>query len=185
VCDGIELRMKDDNDALRWNTEALSAFAGAIRGQAMITGFITPDDLTLYQLNNLCSALLTLQALETVVFGHIDGQGPEEGQSLESMGVLLQSPTPRAVTFNSGVFTNTLFQAVAKVLKERSEITDLRFYHCSFPEDGDAVIAGLLKTNTKLKCLHFFCSGRRSLLWGPGSGSSSQFYGAEACIYYL
>jgi hypothetical protein len=86
--------------------------------------------------------------------GH--GDGPEEGQSLESMVGLLQSPTLRKVEFESVEFTNTLSQAVAKALKERSEITDLHFLDCSFPEGGCAVIASALKTNTTLKYLHFY-----------------------------
>jgi hypothetical protein len=156
---GIQLCLQDD--VLLGNTEALPAFAGAIHGQAMITGFITPDDLTLYQLNNLCSTLLTLPALENLLFHFIDEEeghndDEEEAQSLESMVKLLQSPSLREIHFESFVFTNNLFQVVAKVLKERSEITDLRFYHCSFPKGGDVVIASLLKTNTTLKSLTFF-----------------------------
>jgi hypothetical protein len=157
---GIELCMKDGDDALLWNTAALPLFAGAIRGQAMITGFSTGNAFPLRCLDILCSALLTLPALETVEFNDIDGEGPEEAQSLESMVKLLQSPALRAVTFHSVVFPNTLFQIVsANVLKERSQITDLHFYHCSFPEGGDAVIAGLLETNTTLKSLGFFSEG--------------------------
>jgi hypothetical protein len=38
-------------------------------------------------------------------------------------------------------------------LKERSEITDLRFWKCSVPEGGSAAIASALTTNTTLKCL--------------------------------
>jgi hypothetical protein len=152
---GIRLCI-DFDDVLLWNTEALPVFAGVIRGQAMITGFRPGNKFPFQYLNILCSVLLTLPALENVSFEHIDGEGPEEGQSLENMVKLLQSPSLREVTFQSVAFTHTLLQAVAaKVLEERSKITDLRFYHCSFPEGGDAVIAGLLKTNTTLKCLNF------------------------------
>jgi hypothetical protein len=119
---GIELRIDDDAPPL-WDTAALLVFARAIRGHDMITGFSTGDGF--YCLDILCSALLTLPALAYVSFEHSDGQGPEEGQSLESMVKLLQSPTLRLVEFFNVVFTNTLSQAVAKALKERSEITDL------------------------------------------------------------
>jgi hypothetical protein len=70
---------------------------------------------------------------------------------------LLQSPLLRKFQFYSVNFTNTLSQAVAEGLEELSEITDLSFYGCSFPEGGGAVIASVLKTNTRLKCLDFFC----------------------------
>jgi hypothetical protein len=151
---GIKLCMCDDERPL-WDTEALPVFAEAIHGQAMITGFSTGNTFPFHCLDILCSALLTLPALENVLFYQLDGQGPEEGQSLESMIKLLKSPTLREVKFDFVDFTNTLSQAVAKVLKERSEITDLHFFHCSFPEGGAAVIASALKTNTTLKCLKF------------------------------
>jgi hypothetical protein len=126
----------------------------------MITGFSTGENFPFYRLDLLCSALLTLPALENVSFYHItrlEGfQDTEERQSLESMVKLLKSPTLRHVEFHSVVFTNTLSQAVAKALKERSEITDLRFYSCSFPQGASAVIAGALKTNATLKCLRFY-----------------------------
>jgi hypothetical protein len=87
---------------------------------------------------------------------HHDSEGPEEGQYLECTVKLLQSPTLRRVYFESVVFTNDLSQAVAKVLKERSQITDLHFDGCSFPRGGSTVIASALKSNTTLKFLHFF-----------------------------
>jgi hypothetical protein len=152
---GILLRMQDSNPPLLWDTETLPAFAGVIRGQAMITGFSTGDSFSFHCLDILCSALLTLPALENVSFDHIVGQGPEEGQSLQSMVQLLQSPSLRDVGFADVVFTNTLSQAVAKALKESSEIADLSFFGCSFPEGGSAVIASVLKTNTILKRLRF------------------------------
>jgi hypothetical protein len=99
--------------------------------------------------------LLTLPALTNVAFEYLAGEGPEEGQSLDSMLELLQSPSLRKVEFESVNFTNTLSQAVAKALKERSEITHLRFVRCSFPEGGNAVIASAHKTNTTLRCLDF------------------------------
>jgi hypothetical protein len=148
---GIRLCMR--NDALPlWDTAALPAFAGAIHGQAMITGFSTGNGFPFHCLDILCSVLLTLPALENVSFEHFDDEGTEEGRSLESMVKLLQLPTLRDVTFGSVDFTNTLCQAVARALKERSEITDLNVYSCSFPEGGSAVIASALKTNTTLKC---------------------------------
>jgi hypothetical protein len=149
---GIMVRMCDGALPLR-DTEALPVFARAIYGQAMITGFKTGDGFPFHCLDILCSALLTLPALEYVSFGQLDGQGPEEGQSLENMVKLLQSPTLQEVDFEAVVLTNTICQAVAKALKERSEITDLDFLNCSFPEGGGAVIASALKTNTTLKRL--------------------------------
>jgi hypothetical protein len=157
---GIRL-CTSDNDSLRlWNTEALPVFARVIHGHTMITGFGAGDGfqfhcMDFHCLDLLCSALLTLPALETVEFKDIDGEGPEEGQSLESMTKLLQSPSLREVTFVDAVFTNTLCQAIAKGLKERSEITDLSFSRCFFPEGGSAVIARALTTNATLKCLNF------------------------------
>ena len=72
-------------------------------------------------------------ALDNVSFEHVAGRGPEEGQSLESMAKLLKSPSLGEVAFVDVAFTNTLSQAVAKALEERSEITDLRFSGCSSP----------------------------------------------------
>jgi hypothetical protein len=149
---GVQLRMHD-NGRLLWDTETLPAFAGVIRGHAMITSFSTGNAFAFDCLDILCSALRTLPALENVFFDHDDGEGPEEAQSLESMVKLLQSPTLRIVEFEAVVLTNTLCQAVAKALKEGSEITDLRFLGCSFPEGGGAVIARALKTNTTLEHL--------------------------------
>jgi hypothetical protein len=150
---GIRLCM--DDDALLWDTAALPTFARAIHGQAMITEFCTGSGFPFHYLDILCSSLLTLPALENVSFEHVAGQGPEEGQSLESMVKLLQSPNLRKLEANCVDFTKTLSQAVAKALKERSEITDLHFWRCSFPEGGDAMIASAFKTNAKLKRLHF------------------------------
>jgi hypothetical protein len=79
--------------------------------------------------------LLTLPALEKICFQHGDDQGPEEGHSFENMIKLLQSPSLREVEFESVDFTNTLCQAVVKALKERSEITRLRFLRFSSLQD--------------------------------------------------
>jgi hypothetical protein len=151
---GIQVYMRVDV-LLPWDTAALPVFAGAIHGQAMITGFSASDDFPFHCLDMLCSALLTLPALEKISFSRLAGEGPEEVQSLESMVKLLQSPIVRDVKFYSVAFTDTLCQAVAKALKERSEITDLSFYRCSFPEGGGAMIARALKANTTLKRLGF------------------------------
>jgi hypothetical protein len=144
-----------DNDGLLWNIEAPTAFAGVIHGQAVITGFRTGEGSRFRCLDILCAALLTLPALQNISFDEFDGQGPEEGQFLESMTKLLQSPSLRVDTFRDVVFTNTLCQAIAEALKERSEITDLSFSRCFFPEGGGAVIASAVKTNTKLKHIDF------------------------------
>jgi hypothetical protein len=154
---GIQLYLRDGAEL--WDMEALQVFAGVIHGQAMITGFITGAGFHFDCLDILCSALLTLPALANVSFEQLDGQGPEEEQSLESMIELLQLPSLREVKFLSVVFTNTLCQAVAKALKERSGIIDLRFQGCFFPEGGTAVIASVLKTNTTLKYVGFYTSG--------------------------
>jgi hypothetical protein len=150
---GITLWMGDN--ALLWDTAALPTFARVIHGQSIITGFSTGEGFPFHSLDILCSTLLTLPALENVAFEHIAGQGPEEGQSLESMVKLLQSPSLRNVYFELVAFTNTLSKAVAKALKERSEITDISFLSCSFPEGRGAVIASVLKTNTTLDCFTF------------------------------
>jgi hypothetical protein len=148
---GIELRMC--NSALLGDAE----FAGVIHGQAMITGFETGPGFHFHCFEILCSALLTLPALESVSFNQQIGQAPEEGQSLESMVKLFQSPVLRKVSFGSVDFTNTLSQAIAKALEERSEIASLVFWKtCSFPEGGKAVIARALETNTTLESLYFF-----------------------------
>jgi hypothetical protein len=152
---GIQLCMEESTIWL-WDTETLPFFAGVIHGQAMIAGFSTGQGFYFDCLGILCSALLTLPALDNVQFQHYDGQGPEEGQSLESMIQLLQSPTLREVYFESVVFTNAFSQAVATVLKENSQITDLHFDACSFPSGGSAVIASAIKSNTTLEYLHFF-----------------------------
>jgi hypothetical protein len=151
---GVQLRMRNESPLLL-GVEALPAFAAAIHGHAMITEFSTGDSFHFDCLDILCSALLTLPALENILFEHDDDQGPVEAQSLESMVKLLQSPSLREVEFEYVVFTNTLCQAVANVLKERSEITRLCFLECSFPEGGGAMIARALKTNTALKYLQF------------------------------
>jgi hypothetical protein len=83
---GIQLCMCD-NGHLLWDTECLPAFAEAIHGHAMITGFRTGNGFPCHCLDILCSALLTLPALINVSFEHYDGEGPEEGQSLESCGI--------------------------------------------------------------------------------------------------
>jgi hypothetical protein len=153
---GIHLCIEDDEAPQLWDTETLPVFARVIRGQAMITRFSTGNGFPFHCLDTLCSALLTLPALTNVFFEHDEGQGPEEAQSFESMVKLLQSPSLREVKFESIVFTNTLSRAVAKALKERSEITILRFLHCFFPEGGSAVIASALETNTTLNQLHFY-----------------------------
>jgi hypothetical protein len=75
----------------------------------MITAFSTGAGFPFHCLDILCSALLTLPALEQVSFDHCDGAGPEERQSLESMLELLQSPSLREVEFASVDFTQTPF----------------------------------------------------------------------------
>jgi hypothetical protein len=163
---GVQLRILDDAPLL-WDAEALPAFARVIQGHAMITGFSAGDRFPFQSLDILCSAFLTLPALGYVSFAQLDDdQGPEEGQSLESMIKLLQSPSLREVEFESIVFTNTLSQAVAKALKGRSEITVLAFLNCSFPDGGSTAIASALETNTTLKCLNVdndACSWREAL----------------------
>jgi hypothetical protein len=152
---GIHLRMEDCGQLL-WNTRTLPVLAETIHGHAMITGFSTGPGFPFHCLDILCSALLTLPALTNISFEHHyhgDHEGPEEGQSLDSMIELLQLPSLREVEFKSVSFTSTLCQAVAKALEERSEITDLRFIYCSFPKGGNAVIARVLKTNTTLEGL--------------------------------
>jgi hypothetical protein len=144
----LHLRM-EDNALPLWNEEALPVFAEAIDGNAMITEFSTGEGIPFHCMDRLCSALQTLPALEKVSFGHIAGEGQEEGQSLESMVNLLQSPSLRELNFESVVFTNLLSQAVATALKERSGITDLTFMDCS----SLAVITSALKINTTLQCL--------------------------------
>jgi hypothetical protein len=146
----------DDHATLLWNRAALPGFAGAIHEQAMITGFNTGNGFPHHCLDILCSALLTLPVLEIVSFEQLESHGLEEGQSLVSMVKLLQSPSLREVKFKSVAFTNTLSKAVAEALRERSEITDLRFITCSFPEGGSALIARVLETNTTLKYFHLF-----------------------------
>jgi hypothetical protein len=152
---GIQLHIEDDEAPQLWHTETLPAFAGVIHGHAMITRLSTGNGFPFHCLDILCSALLTLPALESVSFGQLGDEGPEEGQSLESMIELLQSPSLREVQFVSVDFTRTLSKAVAKALKERSKITDLRLLYCSFPEGGGAVIASALKTNTTLNTVNF------------------------------
>jgi hypothetical protein len=157
---GIQLDMADN--ATPWDIErdpeSLLLFTAVIHGQAMITEFITGNSFPFDCLDMLCSTLLTLPALESVTFQHTNGQGPQEGQSLESMVQLLRSPTLRQVAFHHVSFSNTLSQAVAKALTERSEITYLTFYDCSFAEDGGTAIATALTTNTTLKSLKFDAS---------------------------
>jgi hypothetical protein len=154
---GVRISVGDaGDDAVRfWDTESLPVFAGVIRGQAMITGFRTGEAFPFHCLDILCSTLLTLPALENIAFEHIADQGPEEGQDLKSMVKLLQSLSLREVEFGNIVFTNTLSKAVAKALKRRSEITDLHFLGCAFPESRGAVIASALKTNTTLNRMRF------------------------------
>jgi hypothetical protein len=141
---GIQLRMHDT--AALWNTETLSAFAGVIRGHAMIQSLSTGMGFPFRCLDIMCSALLTLPALENVSLEHYDGGGPEKRQSLENMVKLIKAPTLRGVEFEYVDFTHTLCKDVAKALKERSEITHLHFCRCSFPEGGVAVIVSALTT---------------------------------------
>jgi hypothetical protein len=161
---GIHLCIEND-EPLPWDMEALPAFARVIHGQAMITRLSTPYGVPFHCLDILCSVLLTLLALKEITFRQLSDEGPEEEQSLESISMLLQSPTLREVAFVSVDFTRTLSQAVAKALKERSEITILRFWMCSFPDGGSAVIASALETNTTLKCLNFYDHGTDEVLY--------------------
>jgi hypothetical protein len=156
---GIGIRLCWHNNVTLLDTEARPTFSGVIRGHTMIKEFSTGDGFPFHLLDILCSTLLTLPALENVFFDEFEGEGPEEEQSVESMIKLLQSPILRKVQFFSVVFTNTLSQAVAKALEERSEITDLSFYSCNFSEGGESVIVSALKTNTTLKCFDFYCDG--------------------------
>jgi hypothetical protein len=130
----------------------------------MITGFRTSHGISFQYLDLLCSALLTLPALENIHFRDIADQDIEDGQSLENMVQLLQSPSLRLVQFKYVSFADSLSRAIAKALKERTKITILQFCGSSFEEGGGAVIASALKTNTALKCLEldtgvgeFFC----------------------------
>ncbi len=68
---------------------------------------------------------------------------------------LLQLPTQRKFKFRFVAFTNTVCQAIAKALQERSEITNMHCDGCSFPEGAGAVIASALATNTTLEHLEF------------------------------
>jgi hypothetical protein len=145
--------MQDDGLS-SWNPEVLPVFARAIHGQAMITGFSTGAQFPFHCLDILCSTLLTLPALENVSFNDITDQRAEDGQSHESMVKLLQSPVLRIVEFEDVSFSDSLSRAIAKALKERSEITHLDLSNCSFPGGGGAVIASALKTNTTLKHFH-------------------------------
>jgi hypothetical protein len=156
----VKLRVRDDAPIL-WDTETLPAFVEVIRGHAMIESFSTGASFSFGCLDMLCSALQTVPALKHVSFNQgRASEGPEVVHSHESIVKLLQSPVLREVAFVRVVFTNTLCQAVAKALKERSEITDLRFKQCcSFPMGGLAVIASALTTNTTLKCLKVWAAG--------------------------
>jgi hypothetical protein len=153
---GIQLKIEDETltvwDVVRY-PEALPGLARVIRGQTMITGFSTGEGIPYHCLDLLCSILLTLPALENVSFLYIDG--PDDGQPCESMIQLMSSSTLRQVKFEYIPFTKSLFQAIAKALKERSAITDLHFCSCSFPEGGGTAIASALTTNTTLKYLNF------------------------------
>jgi hypothetical protein len=150
---GIHLYMQDDGLS-SWDPAVLPVFARAIHGQAMITGFSTGAQFPFHCLDLLCSTLLTLPALENVSFNDITDQRAEDGQSHESMVKLLQSPVLRIVEFEDVSFSDSLSRAIAKALKERSEITHLDLSNCSFPGGGGAVIASALKTNTTLKHFH-------------------------------
>jgi hypothetical protein len=156
---GIKLCMLYAHPSLLWDIEtpsAYAAFARAISGQAMINAFSTGEAFPSDCLDILCSALLTLPALEEVSFS-CDGQSPREGQSLESVvQLMLRSPVLREVGFECLNFTYTLCQAVAKALRENSEITSLSVFHCSFPAGGSALIASALMNNTKLKRLVYY-----------------------------
>jgi hypothetical protein len=170
--------------------EALPAFAEVIHGQAMITGFSTGYSFHFDCLDTLCSALLTLPALKMISFEHDDGQGPAEENSLESMIQLLQSPCLRRVCFDSVVFTNTFSQAVANALEQRTDITDLCFVRCSFPEGGSAVIARALKTNTALTRLQFdgradeaFCEVLAGALLSNSTLSDLSLDGSGSCSW--
>jgi hypothetical protein len=154
---GIHLRLPG-GALLLWE-EPLPTITRLIRGNAMITGFSTGGGFPFHCLDILCSALLTLPALQDIYFQHRDGLGPEEGQSLESMVKLLQSPSLREVKFAQVDFTNSLSHAVAMALQERSEITELNLMNCSFPQGGGTVIASALATNTTLEHFTFFYAG--------------------------
>jgi hypothetical protein len=150
---GIQLDMIDN--AQLWDPEVLPVFDRAIHGQAMITGFRTGEEIQFDCLDPLCSTLLTLPALEKVSFNDFIEQSLDEGQYFENMVKLLQSPVLRVVEFVGVFFSDSLSQAIAEALKERSEITDLYFCGCSFPDGGGVLFASALKTNATLKRLEF------------------------------
>jgi hypothetical protein len=173
---GIQLNVKDGSMLWHWvvpnpegppnyaelndrarNLERMQVFTGVIHEQAMVTGFTIGHCFPFHCFDTLCCTLLTLPALENVSFSHMyrNGQDMEEGQSLESVVQLLQSPALRQVKFYSVSFSNSLHQVIAKALKDRSEITDLHFCGCSFLDGGGTAIVSALTTNTTLKCLEF------------------------------
>jgi hypothetical protein len=109
-----------------------------------------------FQLDILFRLVVTLPALK--MFHSIHSTPvlmTEEGSTLESMIELLQSCTLRKVTFTSVVFTNNPSKCSSQGI-EKVRITDLHFIRCSLPRGGDAVIAGLLETNTTDECLCYF-----------------------------
>jgi hypothetical protein len=147
------IRLNVEGAGLR-HAEALPDFARVIYGQAMITGISIVSDYDC--LETLCSTFLTLPALENVTFGCVGGQDTQEGH-YESMALLLRSSVLRLVRFTEIAFSISLCLA----LKEGSRFTDLQFRGCTFPDDGGALIASMLATNTTLKCLKFESDGSR------------------------
>jgi hypothetical protein len=103
---GIDLRMQDGAVRL-WDTETLPTFAGVILGHAMIS---TGAGFPFHCLDILCSALLTLPALESIYFEQLDDEGPEEGQSLDGQAATITCSSRSR--FYISDFTNALSQAV-------------------------------------------------------------------------
>jgi hypothetical protein len=96
-------------------------------------------------LGTLFSTLITLPALESVMFGAPDVRQADESTLAhpESLTEILRVPTLRSVRFNYFSFTPALFEATANAVMEGTAVTKLEFIYCSF----SAVECDLMMTN--------------------------------------
>jgi hypothetical protein len=101
-----------------WTIEEVQALARAIRGHPSITSFEDSGMFSYESLDTLCSALATLPALESVLFGVPERFGASEVRQVdgstsahtESLTELLRVPSLRFVRFRNFSFTRAFFK---------------------------------------------------------------------------
>jgi hypothetical protein len=157
----------DINDGRLRTMEEVQSFARAIRGHPTITSVQDRSMFPYESLDTMFSALATLPALESLLFGASKVRQADESTLANpgSLTELLRVPSLRFVQFNKFSFTRALLQALANALIEGTAITKLKFYVCSFPaEESATIIANGLGRNTSVISISVCeCNNSRAL----------------------